>query len=89
MLFMLAGWVSSFVFTLIIYTLTVSFGDIGKALAVVFLVIQIAGAGGTFPVEVVPEFSRAFIRSCRLHTVSTPCARLSQDPTARITGSTC
>lgn len=56
MLFMLAGWVSSFVFTLIIYTLTVSFGDIGKALAVVFLVIQIAGAGGTFPVEVVPEF---------------------------------
>lgn len=56
LLFMLAGWVASFVFTLIIYTLTVSFGDIGKALAVVFLVIQIAGAGGTFPVEVVPEF---------------------------------
>ena len=56
MLFMLAGWVSSFVFTLIIYTLTVSFGDIGKALAGVFLVLQIAGAGGTFPVEVVPEF---------------------------------
>lgn len=56
LLFMLAGWVSSFVFTLIIYTLTVSFGDIGKALAVVFLVIQIAGAGGTFPVEVVPGF---------------------------------
>lgn len=56
LLFMVAGWVSSFVFTLIIYTLTVSFGDIGKALAVVFLVIQIAGAGGTFPVEVVPSF---------------------------------
>lgn len=56
LLFMLAGWVASFVFTLIIYTLTVSFGDIGKALAVVFLVIQIAGAGGTFPIEVVPEF---------------------------------
>lgn len=56
LLFMLAGWVSSFVFTLIIYTLTVSFGDIGKALAVIFLVIQIAGAGGTFPVEVVPQF---------------------------------
>lgn len=56
LLFMIAGWAASFVFTLIIYTLTVSFGDIGKALAVVFLVIQIAGAGGTFPVEVVPEF---------------------------------
>lgn len=55
-LFLLGGWISSFVFTLIIYTLTVSFGDIGKALAVVLLVIQIAGSGGTFPIEVTPEF---------------------------------
>lgn len=56
LLFLLAGWVSSLVYTNIIYTLTVSFGDIGKALAVVLLVIQIAGAGGTFPIEVTPQF---------------------------------
>ncbi|NCB63357.1 MAG: YhgE/Pip domain-containing protein [Clostridia bacterium] len=55
-LFLLSGWVSGFVFTLIIYTLTVSFGDVGKALAVILLVIQIAGAGGTFPIEVTPPF---------------------------------
>ena len=33
--FVLAGWVASLVFSNIVYTLTVSFGDIGKALAVV------------------------------------------------------
>lgn len=49
--FMLAGWVASLVFSNIVYTLTVSFGDIGKALAVVLLVMQVGGSGGTFPIE--------------------------------------
>ena len=40
----------------IIYALTVSFGDIGKAICVVLLVMQVAGSGGTFPIEVAPEF---------------------------------
>ena len=39
-----------------IYTLTVSFGDIGKAICVVLLVIQVAGSGGTFPIEMTPMF---------------------------------
>ena len=39
--FVLAGWVASLVFSNIVYTLTVSFGDIGKALAVVLLVMVI------------------------------------------------
>lgn len=55
-LFILSGVVSSLVFSLIIYTLTVSFGDVGKAMAVILLVIQIAGSGGTFPIEVTPAF---------------------------------
>ncbi|MDR3743553.1 MAG: YhgE/Pip domain-containing protein, partial [Bifidobacterium sp.] len=38
------------------YTLTVSFGDIGKAVAVVLLVMQVAGSGGTFPIETLPKF---------------------------------
>ncbi|WP_122643321.1 YhgE/Pip domain-containing protein [Luxibacter massiliensis] len=58
-LFLLAGWVTSIVYVNIIYTLTVSFGDIGKAVSVVLLVIQVAGSGGTFPVEVAPAFFRA------------------------------
>lgn len=55
-LFVLAGIVASIVFINIIYTLVVSFGDVGKAICVFLLVIQVAGAGGTFPVEVTPEF---------------------------------
>lgn len=55
-LFLLAGFVSSFVFTMIIFTLTVSFGDVGKALSVILLVIQIGGSGGTFPIECTPAF---------------------------------
>ena len=53
-LFILGALVSSFVYTLIIYSLTITFSVIGKALAVIILVIQIAGAGGTFPIEVLP-----------------------------------
>lgn len=54
-LFLLAGWVSSVVYVNIIYTFTVSFGDVGKAICVVLLVMQVAGSGGTFPIEVAPE----------------------------------
>ena len=54
-LFWLAGAVSSFVFTLFIYSLTVAFGNVGEALAIVVMVIQVAGAGGTFPIETLPQ----------------------------------
>ena len=57
-MFMLACWFSSIVYVNIIYTLTVSFGDIGKAISVILLVIQVAGTGGTFPIEVAPTFFR-------------------------------
>ncbi len=53
-LFVLGCLISSFVYTLIIYSLTITFSVIGKALAVIILVIQIAGSGGTFPIEVLP-----------------------------------
>ncbi len=55
LLFLLAGWVASFVFVNIIYALTASFGDVGKAVAVLLMVIQVAGSGGTFPVQMLPE----------------------------------
>lgn len=53
--FILASVICALVYTFIIYTLTSSFGDIGKAVAVVFMVIQVAGAGGTFPIELLPK----------------------------------
>ena len=32
------------------------FGNVGKAIGVVLLVIQVAGSGGTFPIQVTPQF---------------------------------
>ena len=58
-LFLLGCWFSSLVFVNIIYTLTVSLGDIGKAVSVILLVVQVAGTGGTFQIEVAPSFFRA------------------------------
>ena len=53
-LFILGSLVSSLVYTLIIYSLTITFSVIGKALSVIILVLQVAGSGGTFPIEVLP-----------------------------------
>jgi len=55
-LFLLVGWATSLVFTFVIYTLVVSFSDAGKALAVFLLVIQVAGAGGAYPLALLPEW---------------------------------
>ncbi|WP_125152984.1 YhgE/Pip domain-containing protein [Clostridium rectalis] len=46
----------SIVFSMIVYTLVSVFGNVGKALAVILLVLQISASGGTFPIEVTPRF---------------------------------
>ncbi|MBO1222356.1 YhgE/Pip domain-containing protein [Staphylococcus nepalensis] len=50
---------SSIVFVSIVYTLVSLLGNPGKAIAIIFLVLQIAGGGGTFPIQVTPEFFQA------------------------------
>lgn len=57
-LFLLAGSITAFSFSFFIYALTVSFGDVGKAIAVVIMILQIAGSSGSFPIELLPEFFR-------------------------------
>ena len=47
-LFWLTAALASFTFTLFIYAMALAFGDVGKAAAVVVMVIQIAGSGGRF-----------------------------------------
>lgn len=54
-LFLVVAMMASLTFTLLIYSLAISFGDVGKALAVVVMVIQIAGSSGTFPIELLPS----------------------------------
>lgn len=55
-LLLLAGWVMSLVFTLITYTLVLSFGEAGKAFAVFLLVVQISAGGGAYPLAVLPQW---------------------------------
>lgn len=56
--FLLTGWLSSIVYVALMYTLTLSFGEVGKAVAVVLMVMQVAGSGGTYPVEMMPVIFR-------------------------------
>ncbi|MBY0755260.1 YhgE/Pip domain-containing protein [Clostridium sardiniense] len=55
LLFFGMGLLSCIVFTMIIFTLVSLFGNIGKAIAVVIMVFQIAGAGGIYPIQTNPK----------------------------------
>lgn len=57
--FWVTASITSLTFSLLIYSYTIAFGDIGKAFAVVIMVIQIAGSGGTYPIEALPSFFKA------------------------------
>src|SRR5699024_9189716 len=59
LLFILLSVLVSIVFISIVYTLVSLFGNVGKALAIVIMVLQIAGGGGTFPIQVTPKFFQA------------------------------
>jgi putative membrane protein len=58
-LFILSCMLSAVVYVSIMYVLTSAFGDVGKALAIFLLVIQVAGSGGTFPPAMLPETFQA------------------------------
>lgn len=55
-LFILSGVVTSLTCSMVAYSMAIAFGNIGKALFVVFLIIQIAGSGGSYPIELLPDF---------------------------------
>ena len=46
----------SIIFIVILYTLVSVFGNGGKAIGIILLVLQSSASGGTFPVEVMPKF---------------------------------
>ncbi|PEL09382.1 YhgE/Pip domain-containing protein [Bacillus sp. AFS017336] len=54
--FIFFGLLISIVFTLIVYTLVSVFGNVGKGIGIIFLVLQISGAGGVYPIQVTPPF---------------------------------
>ena len=58
----LTGALTALTFSLLIYSLALSFGDVGKAIVVVVMVLQIAGSSGTFPIELLPEVYQKIYR---------------------------
>ena len=47
---------TSVVFVAIVYSLVSVFGNVGKVTAIILLVLQVAGSGGTFPIQLTPKF---------------------------------
>ena len=54
--FILAGMLTSFVYVNLIFALASTFKHMGKALAVLLVILQIPGSSGTYPIEMMPEF---------------------------------
>ena len=57
LLFMLTGWLSSLVYSFFMYAMVVSFYNVGKAIGVIMLAMQISGSGGGYPLQVLPHFT--------------------------------
>ncbi|MDQ7093640.1 YhgE/Pip domain-containing protein [Desulfosporosinus sp. PR] len=53
-----AALLSSLTFAVITYTLVSLLGNFGKALAIIYMIMQLAGSGGTYPIEVDPLILR-------------------------------
>ncbi|KAA8832347.1 YhgE/Pip domain-containing protein [Bifidobacterium tissieri] len=56
--FVFSGLVISFVYVNVIYALAASLKHIGKAVAVILVIIQIPGSSGMYPIEMMPDFFR-------------------------------
>ena len=56
LLFMLCFWIAGLVFAFLIYALVAAFANLGKAVAVLLLIIQVTGCGGSFPLQLLPPF---------------------------------
>ncbi len=62
LLFYFSGAITSFVFVCLIYSLVLTIGDVGKAIVVVIMIVQIAGSSGSYPIEILPEvFTRLYL----------------------------
>ena len=55
-LYLLCFWIAGLCFAFMIYTLVVLFANLGKAIGVVLLIVQVSGGGGSFPLKLLPEF---------------------------------
>lgn len=54
-LYWLAASVASAAFSCFMYSVTFALGNLGEGLAIIVMVVQVAGSGGTFPIETLPK----------------------------------
>lgn len=57
-LFVFTAWFTSIVYVSIAYALSATFMHVGKALVVALIMVQIPGASGLYPIEMMPAFYR-------------------------------
>ena len=53
-LFIFFAVFASIVYSIITYTLMSTLGNVGKALAIIYLILQVAGSGGSYPIQIDP-----------------------------------
>lgn len=83
----LTGALTALTFSLLIYSLAISFVDVGKAIVVVIMVMQIAGSSGTFPIELLPEIFQKFYRFFHFLMPLMQCVNVSAECMETIIGS--
>ena len=66
-LFILTALLSSLAYVSMIYSLAATFRNIGKAIAVIVLILQIPGASGTYPIEMMAPFFRSIYPALPFH----------------------
>ena len=59
LLHLLCLQVTGLVFAFLVYSLVAAFANLGKAIAVLLLVVQVTGCGGSYPLEIMPWFVQA------------------------------
>ncbi|MCH4199989.1 MAG: YhgE/Pip domain-containing protein [Clostridium tyrobutyricum] len=57
-LMIMFGLASSLAFSTIVYSLVSIFGNLGKAMAVILVVVQLAGSGAMYPIQLSPRIFR-------------------------------
>lgn len=57
-LFVFFAVYSSLVFCIITFTLVSTMGNVGKAISIIYLILQVAGSGGSYPIQVDPLIFR-------------------------------
>ncbi len=56
-LYLVCFWVSGLVFQFVMYTLVASFGNVGKAVSVLLLIVQVTSSNGSYPLQLLPDFA--------------------------------